>query len=131
MAMSIIAHTINTVSFLVFVATGTAGLHERVDITPVGIEVAVDSDLSFAVGNIAYYRDEQARLHERGHLLHEDELGTSIYAPLAFATSVVGNALGFAGLITVEQYDALWTERRANELGGLVPHRHLLSRELR
>jgi hypothetical protein len=109
----------STLSLLGFVGLGAAGLIDGVEVTDRGIMAESSRIPSFALGNIAYhgYKGNDARDHEFGHLVHEDELGI-MYLPMAGLSSLIGNIQGLRGKWGPEEYYGMWTERKANEYGG-------------
>lgn len=112
----------STLALLGFTWAGAAGLIDNVEVRPHGIMAESQWIPPHAIGDFGYYgmgpRDEQTKAHEYGHLMHEDEIGR-LYLPLATTTSLIGNLLGMARVIDPDTYYNFWTERRADELGGV------------
>lgn len=110
----------STLVLLGFVGLGMAGGVDGVEFTDRGLLVATLMIPSFALGDIAYYgyRGDNDRDHEYGHLVHEDDLGP-LYLPLAGLASALGNLQGLRGRWTADDYYGMWTERMADQYGGV------------
>lgn len=109
----------STLSLLGFVGLGMAGGVDGVEMTDRGMLVESAVMPSFALGDIAYHDGRQrVRDHEYGHLVHEDEIGP-LYLPLAGLSSAFGNWRGLRGEWTQGDYLDMYTERKADEYGGV------------
>lgn len=107
----------STVSLLLFVGLGLFGHVESVEVAPRGLIVEQTPIAGVAFGDIAFHNG-WFRDHEYGHLVHEDELGP-LYLPLAGLSSALGNWMALRGKWTADDYFGMWTERKANEYGGV------------
>lgn len=109
----------STLSLLAFTWLGAAGLIDNVEVTDRGIMAESSRIPSFALGNVAYhgYKGNDARDHEYGHLVHEDELGI-LYLPFAGLSSAFGHWMMSRGRWDADDYYGMWTESKANEYGG-------------
>lgn len=114
----IVEFSVTALAFLAFCVAGVAGHVETVTVTEVGILARSTTVRAYAFGGIAYYSGARQRQHEIGHLMHERELGL-LYLPIAGLTSLYGYIGHQLGFVSRERYYSFWTERMADELGGV------------
>jgi hypothetical protein len=111
---------IHVIALLGMTWLGAAGLIDEVDVIEHGLVAQTPFRGGLAFGNVAFVGSQphlQDQPHEIGHLIHEDELGV-LYLPLAIIGSLEGMRR-YRQSGEVDDYLSTWTERMADEYGGV------------
>jgi hypothetical protein len=118
--LSLIPFVTSTLSLITFCLLGVCGVVTDVCVVDVGVIGVVHAYPRGAIGGFAYTDEYSTTMqHEYGHLVHERELG-ALYPMVAGMSSIIGNLLVAVGIWSPDQYYQMWTERKADEYGGVV-----------